>query len=269
MIITKNMVCPLVVENYNTTHNPYMTVPDVQLFEHLFSEICTKTFKPIQKTDNYITIGKRTWIVNNDSAVLLGKMGLREGRLRPGESINKSDLMESHVNRTSRTQDPANVYVRDMSEVIICNDFRLIQVEPCSKSYVYQRVEKNIDYTLSKINILGEDHWTLRLPNLEMFGVTNPYEGKPFIIKRGEIPSSPFKLVEVERGKVDIIGNFEFKFLRPGGVVESYELVGDRGRYILKPFAGYTNFDDCVRHNKSKGNPKAYCATIMRRVEGK
>jgi SPP1 gp7 family putative phage head morphogenesis protein len=35
-----------------------------------------------------------------------------------------------------------------------------------------------------------------------------------------------------------------------------------------KPFAGYANFDDCVQHNKNKNDPKAYCATIMRQVEG-
>lgn len=33
------------------------------------------------------------------------------------------------------------------------------------------------------------------------------------------------------------------------------------------PFAGYKNFDACVRANRSKKNPKAYCATIMRAVE--
>lgn len=35
------------------------------------------------------------------------------------------------------------------------------------------------------------------------------------------------------------------------------------------PFAGYENFDACVKANASKGDPKAYCATIMRQVEGK
>jgi hypothetical protein len=35
------------------------------------------------------------------------------------------------------------------------------------------------------------------------------------------------------------------------------------------PFAGYKDFADCVAKNKSKSNPKAYCATIMRKVEGK
>jgi len=35
------------------------------------------------------------------------------------------------------------------------------------------------------------------------------------------------------------------------------------------PFAGYSNFDECVRKNKDKNDPEAYCATIMRQVEGK
>jgi len=35
------------------------------------------------------------------------------------------------------------------------------------------------------------------------------------------------------------------------------------------PFAGYKNFDDCVRKNQDKKDPKGYCATIMRKVEGK
>ena len=35
------------------------------------------------------------------------------------------------------------------------------------------------------------------------------------------------------------------------------------------PFAGYKDFNDCVAKNSSKDNPKAYCATIMRKVEGK
>ena len=38
---------------------------------------------------------------------------------------------------------------------------------------------------------------------------------------------------------------------------------------IMKPFAGYKNFDDCVRKNSEKANPEGYCAEIMRRVEGK
>ena len=34
------------------------------------------------------------------------------------------------------------------------------------------------------------------------------------------------------------------------------------------PFAGYKDFQDCVNKNKDKKNPKGYCATIMRKVEG-
>jgi len=36
----------------------------------------------------------------------------------------------------------------------------------------------------------------------------------------------------------------------------------------LMPFAGYRDFADCVAKNRDKKNPKAYCATIMRKVEG-
>lgn len=35
-----------------------------------------------------------------------------------------------------------------------------------------------------------------------------------------------------------------------------------------KPFAGYRNFAQCVRQNQDKKNPEAYCAVIMRSVEG-
>lgn len=34
------------------------------------------------------------------------------------------------------------------------------------------------------------------------------------------------------------------------------------------PFAGYKDFDACVRANSDKSDPEAYCATIMRKVEG-
>ncbi len=36
-----------------------------------------------------------------------------------------------------------------------------------------------------------------------------------------------------------------------------------------KPFAGYTNFADCVSKNQDKNNPEAYCAAIKKKVEGK
>ena len=35
------------------------------------------------------------------------------------------------------------------------------------------------------------------------------------------------------------------------------------------PFAGYTNFAACIRANRDKKNPNAYCGSIMHAVEGK
>lgn len=35
-----------------------------------------------------------------------------------------------------------------------------------------------------------------------------------------------------------------------------------------EPFAGYKNFDDCVAKNQDKEDPKGYCASVMRKVEG-
>lgn len=38
---------------------------------------------------------------------------------------------------------------------------------------------------------------------------------------------------------------------------------------VSKPFAGYSNFDSCVKENSDKENPEAYCASIMHQAEGK
>lgn len=37
--------------------------------------------------------------------------------------------------------------------------------------------------------------------------------------------------------------------------------------YFTKPFAGYENFEACVRANKDKGDPEAYCGEIKHKVE--
>lgn len=34
------------------------------------------------------------------------------------------------------------------------------------------------------------------------------------------------------------------------------------------PFAGYRSFDSCVKANKDKSDPKAYCGAIKRKIEG-
>lgn len=36
-----------------------------------------------------------------------------------------------------------------------------------------------------------------------------------------------------------------------------------------KPFAGYTNMEECIKKNSDKKDPKAYCVTIMNKTEGK
>ena len=36
----------------------------------------------------------------------------------------------------------------------------------------------------------------------------------------------------------------------------------------MAPFGPYSDFDDCVSKNSDKGDPKAYCATIQRNIEG-
>lgn len=33
------------------------------------------------------------------------------------------------------------------------------------------------------------------------------------------------------------------------------------------PFASYRDFDDCVRRNQDKRDPKAYCAAIERAIK--
>lgn len=43
----------------------------------------------------------------------------------------------------------------------------------------------------------------------------------------------------------------------------------EKSEEVQKPFAGYKDFDACVAANQDKEDPKAYCATIMRNVEGK
>ena len=34
------------------------------------------------------------------------------------------------------------------------------------------------------------------------------------------------------------------------------------------PFAGYKDWEDCIRKNRNKGNPEAYCGSIKHQVEG-
>lgn len=37
---------------------------------------------------------------------------------------------------------------------------------------------------------------------------------------------------------------------------------------VHMPFAGYKDFDTCVKKNADKKDPRAYCGAIMAKVEG-
>lgn len=69
------------------------------------------------------------------------------------------------------------------------------------------------------------------------------------------------------------IGLFEFSVVdRPANQLSTFTGINAIAKSdteeIKKPFAGYDNFDACVMDNKDKENPQAYCAEIMRQVEG-
>lgn len=51
--------------------------------------------------------------------------------------------------------------------------------------------------------------------------------------------------------------------------VKEFIKLSEKAGEVNKPFAGYKDFDECVARNSDKDDPKAYCATIMREVEGK
>jgi proteasome lid subunit RPN8/RPN11 len=35
------------------------------------------------------------------------------------------------------------------------------------------------------------------------------------------------------------------------------------------PFGPYKDFEDCIRKNKDKNNPEAYCAALHKKITGK
>jgi len=41
----------------------------------------------------------------------------------------------------------------------------------------------------------------------------------------------------------------------------------DRNGTVKMPFAGYEDFESCVRQNQDAADPNAYCAAIQRQVE--
>ena len=83
----------------------------------------------------------------------------------------------------------------------------------------------------------------------------------PLILKEGETPSDPKRL----RDAILFI------------LKEDKELIMDlidkevNREMVLSEIKGadYSSFDDCVSKNKDKSDPEAYCAVIMRKIEGK
>lgn len=54
----------------------------------------------------------------------------------------------------------------------------------------------------------------------------------------------------------------------PMALNEAYSVVAkSKQTEVLKPFDGYSNFNDCVKQNQEKDNPEGYCEEIMERVE--
>lgn len=110
-------------------------------------------------------------------------------------------------------------------------------------------------------------------------------------IERGDISSvsigARVKDSEQERGSVDVIGWNELTVCNIPGfpstttkidgeeyVTESHyfeqeetDAEDGRGRDVGEPFAGYDDFNACVRDNQDKRDPDAYCASIKRQVE--
>jgi len=89
----------------------------------------------------------------------------------------------------------------------------------------------------------------------------------PLILKEGEEISDPDRLRDailyiLEEDKKEILNLIDQELKRENILGEIKAIEG-------KPFAGYSSFDDCVSKNKDRKDPEAYCAVIMRKVEGK
>lgn len=67
----------------------------------------------------------------------------------------------------------------------------------------------------------------------------------------------------METASVDVPAN-------PMALNEAFSVIAKSDSHsVKKPFSGFKDFDDCVRQSQDKDDPEAYCASIMRAVEGK
>ncbi len=89
-------------------------------------------------------------------------------------------------------------------------------------------------------------------------------------VKEANPPQEKEDITEVAVGKIELtfpspinVELPEDHNMYPGVVVKTLEKLS-----LGEPFGGYTDFADCVSKNSGKEDPEAYCATIMRKVEG-
>jgi hypothetical protein len=84
------------------------------------------------------------------------------------------------------------------------------------------------------------------------------YEGDPIettICRYGMVDAAKFNVIKQRKKEL---------------CVDKYERMEKLWDIVFgKPFAGYDDFEDCVRQNSDKEDPDAYCASIMHQVEGK
>jgi HK97 family phage prohead protease len=85
--------------------------------------------------------------------------------------------------------------------------------------------------------------------------------------KEGQLPDFFIKEF-VELSAVTTPG-FPDTTLHPNEFMSIESFIENKEWRKQEPFAGYKDFDDCVRKNQDKKDPEAYCAVIQRKAEPK
>jgi len=265
MKITENMICSVAKEQLMKAVDPNENKPYNEFECYLIVKSGGK---------KYISINGRDWEFTEDpNHVVLGK----------GPTEHEIDINIVPIKVQS--------FINDLRESLISKSFIMQQVGIGDKNYIYKTLKTNNPYTLSEHEFIGEKHFDLKInlgdKVIEYTSVTDPRLGG--IVVRKEIPNEMFEkegvLVNgfyksethiVARGTVDLLGDDEIRIDDKSYTIKK---VGDRynielspgfgSNMLAKPFGGYKNFKDCVEHNRDKKDPDAYCATIMRDVEGK
>jgi hypothetical protein len=114
---------------------------------------------------------------------------------------------------------------------------------------------------------MEEEHFVKDLPT-EPHGII----GKAVtLVLSPEIPGLPTTLDVMETKQKGLPRLYEMILSEKAAVLlqtTSRIGVGKTGLKLGEPFADYKDMDDCIAKNKDKDDPAAYCADIMRKVEG-